>query len=134
MTLDEKTRAALLVAAARAADNAYAPYSGLNVGAAVLAPDGRIFAGCNVENASYGLTVCAERNAVFAAVADGAARIAGLGLTCHMTDGARPPKLTPCGACLQVLAEFAGQDLPIVIDAGGEFTLKDFLGHPFRLR
>lgn len=134
MTLDERTRNALLVAAEHAAEHAYAPYSGYSVGAAVLAPDGRIFAGCNVENSSYGLTVCAERNAVFAAVAAGQLRIAGVAIVSQAAEGKPAARFTPCGACLQVLAEFAGEDLPVVVDAVGDFTLKDLLGQPFRLR
>ena len=79
---------------------AYAPYSRYPVGAAVLA-EGEIFAGCNVENVSFGLTMCAERVAVFSAVAAGKRRIKGIAL---LADGSRPP--VPCGACRQVLYEF----------------------------
>ena len=90
-----------LVQAARAARaHAYAPYSGYAVGAAVLTDDGRVFAGCNVENASYGLSVCAERVAVFCAIAAGTRRLVAAAV-CTPDGG------TPCGACRQVLLEFA---------------------------
>jgi cytidine deaminase len=117
-----------LVRAARAARrNAYARYSGYAVGAAVLGRNGRIYRGCNVENASYGLTVCAERSAFFQAVADGCRSFAALAVA---TEDGGPP----CGACLQVAREF-GPGLPILIAAarGGarEAVLEDFLPRPF---
>jgi cytidine deaminase len=89
---------ALRRSARDAKDRAYAPYSRFPVGAAALVDDGRVVVGCNVENASYGLTVCAERNAVAAAVAAGAKRIRGVAVVAD-------PTATPCGACRQVLTE-----------------------------
>lgn len=91
----------LLAAALAARENAYAPYSKFKVGAAVETADGHIFTGCNVENASYGLTCCAERNAVFAAISSGARSFKAL---CVVADTEEP--VAPCGACRQVLAEF----------------------------
>lgn len=94
-------------AATEAAQRAYCPHSHYPVGAAILADDGRIFSGCNVENASYGLTMCAERVAVFRMIDDGASRIVALAL--H-TSGDEPA--LPCGACRQVIHEF-GPDAEI---------------------
>jgi cytidine deaminase len=92
----------LVAAAKAAARNAWCKYSGFHVGAALLAEDGRVFTGCNVENASYGLTVCAERNAVFKAVSEGVTRFRRIAIYCPT-----PEPSVPCGACRQVLAEFA---------------------------
>ena len=91
----------LFEAAKAARKNAYVPYSHFAVGAAVRAKDGRVFTGCNIENASYGLTVCAERNAIFAAVKEGVRDFETLLVTAD-TEG----PVSPCGACRQVMAEY----------------------------
>jgi cytidine deaminase len=117
-----KGRAALVAAARAARRNAYAPYSRFRVGAAVHA--GRaVFRGANVENASYGLTVCAERVAVGAAVAAGARRLDAVAIA----SGTREPT-PPCGACLQVLAEFGGPDLTVVLAGSGGRVVETKLG------
>ncbi|MFI5142398.1 MAG: cytidine deaminase [Thermoanaerobaculales bacterium] len=100
MSLAKVTIDRLINAAREAQRQAYAPYSHFPVGAAVLAVDGRVFAGCNVENSSFGLTVCAERNAVAAAIAAGARPVA-------VAVVANGDRVAPCGACRQVLAEFS---------------------------
>ncbi len=124
-----------LVAAAREAGlGAYCPYSRFRVGAAVWA-GGRIFAGANVENASYGLTMCAERTAIFAAVTAGATRIDAVAVACpDVSEGADHSLSMPCGACRQVLAEFADPEAPVVVDRVGTFTLGELLPWAFRLR
>lgn len=106
--LPAATRSKLEAAARGAAGRAYAPYSRFPVGAAVLAADGSIYTGCNVENASYGLTVCAERIAIFNAVAQGARAIAAIAVYTPT-----PGPTMPCGACRQVLREFGGEALVI---------------------
>src|SRR4051794_32560384 len=106
----------LLEAAREASRSAYCPYSNFHVGAAVWA-GGRIFTGANLENASYGLTICAERTAAFAAVLAGAVPIEAVAVACvDAPQGSETSLLMPCGACRQVLAEFAGPEVPVVVD------------------
>ncbi len=113
----------LVAAAWQARDMAYAPYSNFRVGAALLAEDGRVFSGCNVENISYGLTNCAERVAIGAAVAAGVRKFVAVAV---VADTSVP--ISPCGACRQVLAEFG---VPLVMLANRtdreEFRLEDLL-------
>ena len=102
--------AALLKAAAATAKTAHAPYSKFHVGAALLTDRGEIITGCNVENASYGLTNCAERTAIFSAVARGITKFKAVAI---VADGTAIPY--PCGACRQVLSEFCAADTPVII-------------------
>jgi cytidine deaminase len=123
---------ALIEAAERARANAYAPYSQYQVGAAILTADGRIFAGCNVENATYGLTLCAERSAVAQLIASGARDMVALAV---VTRGPDPGP--PCGLCRQTLSEFA-TDLPIGLALPGDSAprvvkpLSELFPEPFR--
>ena len=121
----------LIDAAKRARENAYAPYSEYRVGAAIATEDGTIFSGCNVENASFGATICAERGAIVRMVASGGSSP----IACVIvTSGPNPA--SPCGICRQVLAEFA-KDMPIILigDDGvrDETTLAELLPRRFEL-
>lgn len=107
--MNPDSKRALTEAARAARANAYAPYSVYFVGAAALAEGGKVFTGCNVENASYGLTLCAERNAIAGMVGQGEKRLAAVAVA--TADGA-----PPCGACLQVMSEFAvGAEMPVLL-------------------
>ena len=97
----EKKLRSLVDAARKALPRAYSPYSGVRIGAAVLTSDGRIFSGANIENASYGLSCCAERTAIFKAVSEGAKRIVAIAVV-----GKSEGFTRPCGACRQVMVEF----------------------------
>lgn len=113
--------------------NAYAPYSGFQVGAALRCTDGSIFTGCNVENASYSMTICAERSVVIQAIAAGNPSFRSIAIVGGKTDEeAKTIPCTPCGACLQVLAEFCDGDFPILL-TDGVHKLKEFLPHAFQL-
>jgi len=119
-----------LVRAARSAlDRAYAPYSGFPVAAALLARDGRVFTGVNVENASIGLSVCAERNAIAKAVSEGVREFEKLVIVTRA-----PEPTMPCGVCRQVIWEFS-HDLPVIVESSSgariETTIRDLFPHPF---
>lgn len=126
----------LINAARQAARKAYCPYSNFHVGAAIFA-GGHVFTGANVENASYGLTICAERTASIAAVLAGHRHFDAIAVSCVDTPddqaATRPETLMPCGACRQLLAEFAGPETVILVDRAGRYRLKDLLPHAFRL-
>jgi cytidine deaminase len=127
------TDAALLAAARAVRRHAHAPYSRFTVGAAVADERGRVHTGCNVENASYGLTTCAERNAVAAAIAAGARALRAVAVVTPT----RPPG-SPCGACRQVLAEFGQADTRVLLapptGRAEVTTLGELLPRAFALR
>jgi cytidine deaminase len=129
MLLKDSTIEKLRKAAVKASKNAYCRYSRFRVGAAVLTTSGRIFTGCNVENASYGLTVCAERNAIFQAVASGARTLRAIAIF-TVTDKPSPP----CGACRQVIYEFGPAAEIFTFGKRGkllQFKLNELLPVPF---
>ena len=131
LPIDSEVQHELLTKARHAARFAYAPYSGFPVGAAVLASDGSIFAGCNVENASIGLTICAERSAITAAVAAGHHDIRAVAVSAPTSPGT-----TPCGACRQFMNEFRpmSADMAVVLDDGASANviwLDDLLPRAF---
>lgn len=120
----------LVQAARQVHARAYAPYSGFKVGAALRAESGRIYTGCNVENASYGATVCAERAAIAQMVAAGDTRLSAVAVYTEADEPAMP-----CGICRQALMEFAGDDVPVIAvgpSAERRFTLAELLPAPFR--
>lgn len=116
--LDDAVRAKLLEAARRAREAAYAPYSRFKVGAAVLTAAGEVFSGCNIENASLGATVCAERVAIFTAVAAGQRAFTALAV---MAD--TPEPVPPCGLCRQVLAQFSPNCRVLMANTAGRWQL-----------
>jgi len=133
MSLTSEESQRLQAAATLAAENAYAPYSSFRVGAALLLDDGSIVTGCNVENASYGLTICAERSALARAVSE---RGPGLRLRAIAIDNLNGAASSPCGACRQVLSEFANDDARIFFPAESGMEQRpffDLLPFTFRL-
>lgn len=119
---DPAAEVRLVEAARRARANAVAPYSRFTVGAALLLDNGGIVTGCNIENATYGLTICAERVALVKALSDGHRTFTALAVA---ADAARPTP--PCGACRQLLWEYCG-DIPVVMANSREITMRTSLG------
>ena len=133
MTTNEREH--LLALAADARKNAYAPYSGYRVGAALLAEDGRAFVGCNVENSSFSPTLCAERVALGAAIAAGAQRFLAIAVVGGSGDTVAP--CPPCGVCRQSLSEFTDGSLVVVFYGDNgimECRLSDLLPHGFSIK
>jgi len=132
--MDDALERSLLSAARRAATHAYNPYSGFAVGAAVAGRDGRLHAGCNVENASFGLTCCAERNALFTAVAEGQG--AGDLVAMVVYVGKEQPS-TSCGACRQVMIELMDDEAIVACRCEGDevrrYRVRELLPDAFRL-
>lgn len=128
------TNEELCVLAVKAMKNAYTPYSGYRVGAALLTKSGKVYTGCNIENASYSPTICAERTAIFKAVSDGEHEFLKIAVT-----GGKNGKITgefpPCGVCRQVMAEFCEPDFKILVVNGEnsftEYTFSDILPFSF---
>lgn len=120
----------LIEEAKKARDNAYAPYSKFSVGAALLASNGLVYHGCNIENAAYSLCNCAERTALFKALSDGEREFLMLAV---VADTVRP--VPPCGACRQVISELCPQDMPIILtNLSGkiqQFTVEELLPAAF---
>jgi len=127
--IDKNQMDQLFAQARQIADNAYAPYSKFKVGAALLCEDGTVVTGVNVENRSFGLTICAERNAVCAAVAKGHLRFTALAIS--TPDSVEP--VGPCGACRQVLSEFMPADAPVRFAGNGSKQVNTTIGelYPF---
>jgi cytidine deaminase len=126
--IDKATESKLVKLAQDARVNSYAPYSHYRVGAAVLAESGKVYTGVNVENSSYGLSVCAERVAIWKAISEGERRIIAVAVATE--NGG-----TPCGACRQVMSEFGSGDMPVLVaDAAGlrqRFGLNELLPEAF---
>ena len=125
----------LIEAAKQAMENAYAPYSGYRVGAALLCADGRVFTGCNVENAAFSPTICAERTAFAKAVSEGCREFRAIAV-CGGKDGRITGIFPPCGVCRQVMAEFCREDFEVYLAAAQGYecrTLSQLLPEHFDL-
>jgi len=128
--VEHKDYEKLIELAKEAREKAYVPYSHFKVGACVLTEDGKTYQGCNIENASYGLTNCAERTALFSAYANGERKLKAIAVVAD-TEG----PVSPCGACRQVMMELGGEDMVVVLsNMKGDYavvTVKDLLPGAF---
>ena len=137
MKLSKEILDKLIEQASKGMQNSYSPYSKFKVGAAVLGESGKIYFGTNIENASFGVTICAERCAIFSAIAAGEKEIKAIVIV--FKQKGLGPLSTPCGACRQVMAEFGSQDMPVcTADLSGKKAkhiickkLKDYYPYPF---
>ncbi len=131
--LSDSVRERLLRSARKAMKNAYAPYSNFRVGAAILTASGKIYPGCNVENASYGMTNCAERTAIFAAVAESGPKIEVVAVAVTNNHGV---PCSPCGACRQVIYEFGPEATVFFQGSEGwkQSDIRELLPEGFRLK
>ena len=129
--MQEEEKRKLIRAALEARERAYIPYSGYAVGAAVLMESGKIYTGCNIENASYGATNCAERTAIFKAVSEGERKCAAIAIAGGRAGSVLTDYAHPCGICRQVMREFSGKDMPVLVakseDDYREYTLDGLL-------
>ena len=123
----------LVELAKKARKNAYAPYSGFEVGAAVLCADGKVFCGCNVENASFSPTCCAERVAIFKAVSEGQRDFTAIAIVGGKSGDKTADKCFPCGVCRQVMSEFCSPKTKIIYSDESENTLGELLPSGFSL-
>ena len=131
--MNKTTPEKLIELAKEAMSKAYSPYSGYKVGAALLCADGTVYQGCNIENASYTPTVCAERTAIFKAVSDGKRDFTAIAV-CGGKDGVITGAFPPCGVCRQVLREFCKDDFAVYLVTENGYktlTLADLLPHSF---
>lgn len=137
MTIDQKTKQSLIQKAIEARQTSYAPYSNFAVGAALLTDSGRIFLGCNVENASYGAGICAERTAAVKAISEGETTFLAIAVAGYKVDATTDQRglAFPCGICRQFLNEFAAAPMPVFVvktmDDYVETTLEALLPHAF---
>ena len=133
--IDKEMTLKLIEAALEARNKAYVPYSGYTVGAALLTVEGQIIQGCNIESASYGATICAERTAVFKAISEGRRKFCAIAIAGGMQGKAPIDYAYPCGICRQVMKEFCRGDFVIIIAKSIEeyeiYSLEELLPHGF---
>ena len=120
MALTQEQKKQLALAALEARKKAYEPYTHFYVGAALLGRDGRIYTGCNVNNASYGAGICAERTAIFKAVSEGCREFEGIAVAGGPADAEKLDACPPCGICRQVMGEFCSGSFPVLMVTGEE--------------